>query len=102
MSTHSPNHTASEQPTEVEIKKISVNATYHTVAKADSSKKKKAAAKTTTKTKNKEISFTFVATAPNYLLFLSSILSKHGYEKYTPVTNSHRFSVRVLVPPAKA
>ena len=58
MSTHredSPNHTASEQPTEVEIKKISVNATYHTVAKADSSKKKKAAAKTTTKTKNKEI-----------------------------------------------
>ena len=45
MSTHredSPNHTASEQPTEVEIKKISVNATYHTVAKADSSKKKKA------------------------------------------------------------
>jgi hypothetical protein len=98
MSTH-----REDSPTEqLEVKKISVNATYHTVAKTDSSKKKKAAAKMTTKTKNKEMSFIFIATAPNYLLFLSSILSKHGYEKYTPVTNGHRFSVRVLVPPAKA
>jgi hypothetical protein len=102
MSTREGSHTEQPTRTEVEVKKISVNATYHIILKADSSKKKKAAAKTTSKTKNKEMSFTFVATAPNYLSFLSSMLSKHGYEKYTPVTNSRRFSVRVLVPPAKA
>ena len=101
MSTHEGSPTEQPTQTEVEVKKISVNATYHIIAKTNSSKKKKATAKTTSKTKNKEISFTFIATAPNYLSFLSSVLSKHGYEKYMLVTNSHHFSVHVLVPPAK-
>ena len=58
--------------------------------------------KTVTKTKNKEIQFTFEGTILNYLDFLSVMLMKHGYNKYTPVTNCRHFGIKIIIPPIRA
>ncbi|KAF8173099.1 hypothetical protein BJ912DRAFT_1065367 [Pholiota molesta] len=72
-------------------------------AKDSGTKSTKSSAKPKTKTesKNKEITFTFEDTSDKYLALLSAILSKHGYDKYTPVTSTHRFGIKVAIPPIK-
>lgn len=52
--------------------------------------------------KNKEFLFKFDSSKENYLAFLSALLTKHGYSKYTPVTLPHCFGIKVLVPPKKS
>ncbi|KAF8814764.1 hypothetical protein BYT27DRAFT_7249806 [Phlegmacium glaucopus] len=68
--------------------------------KGTSSKSK--APKKKVETKTKEFSFTFEATQTNYLNFLSAVLDKHRYSKYTPITIHTRFNIRAIVPPNKA
>ena len=53
-------------------------------------------------TKNKEFPFTFETTQENYFWFLSILLTKHRYQKYSPVTARNRFNIKAIVPPSKA
>ncbi|KAF8994282.1 hypothetical protein BDQ17DRAFT_1331211 [Cyathus striatus] len=76
-------------PTELEIKHVAIVVSYN-IPSNDSSKKKKGMPKVVKKTKNKEFSYTFSANPANYLTFLSLILSKHSYEKFSPVTNRNQ------------
>ncbi|KAF8800146.1 hypothetical protein BYT27DRAFT_7027078, partial [Phlegmacium glaucopus] len=62
---------------------------------------KSKASKKKVETKTKEFSFTFEATQTNYLNFLSAVLDKHQYSKYTPMTIHTRFNIRAIVPPNK-
>ena len=55
-----------------------------------------------TETKNKEFPFTFEATQKNYFQFLSTLITKHCYKKYLPVTARNRFNIKAIVPPSKA
>lgn len=66
-----------------------------TVSKSKIAKKK-------VKTKTEDFPFTFEATQANYLAFLSALLEKHRYLKYTPVTTQTRFNIKAIVPPNKA
>ncbi|KAI0245275.1 hypothetical protein BJV78DRAFT_1158810 [Lactifluus subvellereus] len=45
--------------------------------------------------KNKEFPFTIESTEENYLSFLSAIIRKHGYDKYTPVMKEKCFGIKV-------
>ena len=96
----------SEEDDEFTLSKISVHLSYSVKVKASGveGRKKGKAAKPKVKieTKNKEMTFSFDKTAPNYLAFLSALLEKHGHDKYTPVTRRHCFAIRVLVPPKRA
>ena len=74
-----------------------VKAVPKDTSSTSSKKKKNPAPKTKLEVKNKEFPFTFKATNENYLAFLSTILEKHGQQKYTPVTNNHRFSIKILM-----
>jgi hypothetical protein len=64
-------------------------------AKAKAPKKK-------TETKNKEFPFSFEPTQENYFRFLSALVTKHCYQKYSPVTARTRFNIKAIVPPSKA
>lgn len=59
-------------------------------------------AKKKIETKNKEFPFTFKTTQENYFQFLSTLLTKHCYEKYLPITARNRFNIKAIVPPSKA
>ncbi|KAF9033380.1 hypothetical protein BJ165DRAFT_1410441 [Panaeolus papilionaceus] len=63
--------------------------------------KTKTASKGKLESKNKEFTFTFEANSENYLLFLSTLLEKHRYPKYTPVKVNHYFTVKIGVGPKK-
>jgi len=64
-------------------------------AKAKAPKKK-------TETKNKEFPFSFEPTQENNFRFLSALITKHCYQKYSPVTARTRFNIKAIVPPSKA
>ncbi|KAF8870045.1 hypothetical protein CPB84DRAFT_1855828 [Gymnopilus junonius] len=59
--------------------------------------KKKAVAKGALQTKNKEFPFTFESGEDNYLAFLSTILTKHGHDKLTPVVRKTRYVVKYIL-----
>jgi hypothetical protein len=59
-------------------------------------------AKKKIETKNKEFPFTFETTQENYLRFLLTLLTKHCYQKYLPVTARNCFNIKAIVPPSKA
>jgi hypothetical protein len=59
-------------------------------------------AKKKIETKNKEFPFTFEMTQENYFRFLSTVLTKHSYQKYSPITARNRFNIKAIVPPSKA
>lgn len=61
------------------------------------STKKKSTAKGTIQTKNKEFPFTFESGEKNYLSFLSAVLDKHGYNKFTPVVKKTCFPVKYIL-----
>jgi hypothetical protein len=71
--------------------------TYHTLVHAKAGSKAKPKEKKETKTK--ELSHMFSPTAENYIAFLTSILAKHGDEKYK-LTEKRRYAIKVLCPPA--
>ena len=85
-----------------EVETISVQLQFRTQPANGNSKgaKKKPVGKL--ETKNKEITFTFELSEENYLSFLSALLKEHGHTKYTPVTKSHRFGVKVTMGAKKA
>lgn len=57
-------------------------------SKRGNAKARKAPApKSKVENKNKEFTFTFTKEPGNYLDFLSLILTKHGFGRYTPVVN---------------
>jgi hypothetical protein len=91
MSSPAPSKTSHE----VEI--ISVQLQYRAQLANSNSKgaKKKKLGKL--ETKNKEITFTFELSEESYLSFLSALLKEHGHTKYTPVTKSHRFGIKVAM-----
>lgn len=60
-----------------------------------SKKPRKLAAKSKIENKNKEFDFTFERADDNYLSFLSTLLDKHGLEKYTPIVKQRRFGIKV-------
>ncbi len=96
-----------ELPAEWKIRNISAHMLQlvKPAPTSDSSKRRgnaKAKEKSKAVEKNKELGFTFKDSSDNHLDFLSAILKKHGYDKYTPVTNRRQFGIQVLVPPKKA
>lgn len=79
-----------------EVETISVQLQFRTQPANGNSNSKGARKKLgKLETKNKEITFTFELSEENYLSFLSAFLKEHGHTKYTPVTKSHRFGVKV-------
>ena len=100
-----PSSPSPDAPDVFQVSNISVCLTYQEVVaveKPPGKNKKGAKLKMQMKTENKEISFSFEDNTNNYLNFLSMMLVKHGYDKYTPVTSRRRFGLRVIVPPNKA
>lgn len=103
-SSHQPS-SSPPAPSTVQVSGISVQLSYTKTAppQNDTGKVKKGGkAKTVAKTKNKEIQFTFEDASSNYLDFLSLMLRKHSYEKFTPVTNRSRFGIKIIIPPNRA
>ena len=80
-------------PDVFQVASVSVQLAYQELVGNTSNSKKGAKPKTQNKTKNKEFAFAFENTLENYLSFLSSMLTKHGFEKYTPVTNRRRYGL---------
>jgi len=112
--THEPEASAdpsasseNEVPDAWEVKNISVQLLYSVeVALKEAGGKGKKLGKTKTKTKNetknKELPFTFQDSSQNYLKFLTAMLKKHSHDDYTPVSESPRFGIKLIVPPKKA
>jgi len=73
-----------------------------TIDKGKGTLSKSKAPKKKVETKTKEFPFMFEATQANYLNFLSAVLDKHRYSKYTPITIHTRFNIKAIVPPNKA
>jgi hypothetical protein len=69
--------------------------------KGKSTTSKHKIAKKKLETKTKDFPFTFEVMQANYLAFLSALLEKHRYQKYTPVTTQTRFNIKAIVPPNK-
>ncbi|KAG6913761.1 hypothetical protein DXG01_004462 [Tephrocybe rancida] len=66
------------------------------------SNKKAAALKLKTETKNKQLKFNFLPQPENYVKLMNDVLESHNLlSKYSLVSASARFSMHVLVPPAK-
>jgi hypothetical protein len=96
----SPALSASSNAESWEVDHVSVQLTYSVIVQSGKDKAKKS--KTKNETKNKELSFAFENTNQNYLDFLTALLKKHGQDTYTPISESHRFGIKIVVPPKKA
>ena len=79
--------------------RVSSQVTYHVLTPVP--KGSKAKAKDKKETKTKEFVHKFRATPESYLLLLTTILSKHGQDKYK-VTERRRYGIKVLSSPARA
>jgi hypothetical protein len=97
-----PSPAASSTPDCWEVQNISVQLSYSAKVPQPAGKNKASKTKTKIETKNKELSFTFEDTIPNYIDFLTALLKKHGQNEYTPVTEKRRFGIKIIVPPKKA
>lgn len=84
-----------------EVQNVSVQLSYSVKLPPAAKNKANKTTKMKTETKNKELSFTFEDISQNYVDFLTALLKKHGQDDYTPVTEKHRFGIKIIVPPKK-